>query len=79
MSELLSKAEVHKSLLGPAGLQPQVLREQAGGLVRPLQKGDVLRTGRQQPARGLMSGAVDGNLAERPGAVAGDQWHQVDL
>ncbi|KAM6272139.1 T-cell activation Rho GTPase-activating protein-like [Spheniscus humboldti] len=32
---------MHKALLGPAGAHPQVLRELAGGLGRPLQKGDV--------------------------------------
>lgn len=37
----LSKVEIHKSLIGPAGVRPQVLRELAGGLVRPIQKEDV--------------------------------------
>ena len=32
---------MRKSLMGPDGVHPQVLRELADGLVRPLQKGDV--------------------------------------
>lgn len=39
--EHLSKVEMHKALMGPAGVHPQVLRELADGLGRPLQKGDV--------------------------------------
>ena len=37
----MSKVQVRKSLMGPDGGHPQVLRELAAGLVRPLQKGDV--------------------------------------
>lgn len=37
----LSKLEMPKSLLGPAGVQPEEARELADGLVRPLQQGDV--------------------------------------
>lgn len=34
--EHLSKLEMHKSLMGPVGVHPQVLRELADGLARPL-------------------------------------------
>ena len=39
--EDLSKVRMRKSLAGTDGGHPQVLRELADGLVRPLQKGDV--------------------------------------
>ena len=39
--EDLSKVQVRKSLAGPDGRHPQVLRGLADGLVRPLQKGDT--------------------------------------
>ncbi|XP_075004050.1 uncharacterized protein LOC142081261 [Calonectris borealis] len=38
-----------------------------------------LRTGSKQPPPGLMSSAVDGELAARPCPEGGDQWHQVYL
>ena len=77
MREPLGEVEMHRSLLGPAGVHPQALRELADGLARPLQK--TVRAGRKQTPRGLMSSAVEGKAVGRLGPEAGDQRHHVQL